>query len=131
MLGFWCFFLRHLRQARLGDAFEIHRAVLDLAVAELVDHFQYLGPGGIEALVDLFVHLDGHAKFELLGGHFAFLGGLAIVGAAAPGPAATLQASLGAAVAAAAAIGAVEIGLLDAQLPPLDSAAPVDHAIAA
>src|SRR3954451_19394758 len=90
-----------LVQVGLGDV-ELDRAVLDLAVAELADDLEDLGPGRVHPLVDLLVGLDGHHEFELLVGHLALLGGLAVVTAPAAGAAAALEAGVVAAVNSAA-----------------------------
>src|SRR5947209_3624680 len=84
--------LQVLREIGLGNAVELDVARGDLAVTELAHDFEDLGPGGVHALVDLLVHLDGHDELELLGGHFAFFGGLAVIAATAARPAAALEA---------------------------------------
>src|SRR4051812_31741835 len=78
--------LRHVRQ--------IHVAMLDLAISELSHDLEHFGPCRVHLLVDLLVHLDGHAKFELLAGHFAFLSRFTIVAAATSGTATALKAAV-------------------------------------
>src|SRR6185437_8671679 len=84
-------FLFGLEQVRLRS-FHFNIALHHLAISKLVDDLEDLGPGGVEALVDLFVGLDRHHKFKLLGGHFTLLSGLAIVAAAAAGASPALKA---------------------------------------
>src|SRR5947209_5740057 len=49
----------YLEQFWFGDVGEVDIAGEDLAVAELAENLEHLGPGGVHALVDLLVHLDG------------------------------------------------------------------------
>src|SRR5688572_18768876 len=117
-----------LRQGRLRAILQLDRAALDLAVAELPDHFQHLGPRGVHALVDLLVRLDGHAELELLVGHLAFLGGLAVVAAAASRAAAALEAGRVAPV-ADAPLRTVVARLVAAGLAPVEPRAAVNDAL--
>src|SRR5258708_1905511 len=114
----------------LGDVLEPHVAGENLAIPQLTDDFHHFGPGGIEALVDLFVHLDRHDKFKLLGGHFTLLGRLAVVGRSAAGAATAFEAGGDAAFVAGAAFGAVVPGLLCGYLAAFEAGAAVDGAFA-
>ncbi len=67
------------------------------SIAQVLDDFQYLGPGGEHLLIDLLVGRDGHAEFELFGSHFAFLGSFAIITPSTSRPAPTLEADIRAA----------------------------------
>src|SRR5687768_12384023 len=102
--------------------------MLDLAVAELAHDLEDLGPRRIHALVDLLVRLDRHHEFELLVGHLALLGGLAVVTASAAGAASALQAGV-TALLAAAPLGAGVAGFRRRALAPLHPAAAVDGAL--
>src|SRR5579863_3736587 len=66
-------------QVRLRNVFQINFAGDNLAIAELTNDFEDLGPGGVHALVELLIHLDGHDKLELLGGHLTLFGGTPVV----------------------------------------------------
>jgi hypothetical protein len=122
--------LSDLRERWLGDVFELELALLDLPIAELVDHFQDFRPRREHPAVDLFVGLDRHAKLELFGGHFAFLGAAAIVGAAPAGTTTTLEprgAGDSTLIPAAPLITFVA-RCLSGNLPPLKTTAAVDDA---
>src|SRR5258705_11665311 len=97
-------FLGRAEDLGLGDVLELDVAGHDLAVAELPDDLEDFRPRRVHLLVDLLVGLDGHAEFELLGGHLALLGGFAVAGTAAAGAAAAVEAPGGSAVGAGARV---------------------------
>src|SRR6185312_4801281 len=82
------------------------------------------------AFVDLFVHLDGHDELELLGRHFAFLGGLAVVGTTSSRAPATLKAGV-TALRGGSSLRAGIARLFGGLLPPIEPRPAVDHALAA
>jgi hypothetical protein len=96
----------------------------------LPNHFENFGPGRIQPLVNLLVHLDGHAELELLAGHFAFFGGFAIVGSTTAGASAALKAGGFAAVDSAAALWAGISGFFSGALPSIGAGAAINHALA-
>ena len=80
---------------RLGPVFAVVQAQrhgAGLAVAELADNLQHLGPGGVGLVIDTLVGVDGHDEQELLAGHLAFLGGFHEVASAASRPTPAFQA---------------------------------------
>jgi len=67
----------------------------------------------------------------LLARHFAFFGGLAVVGAAAPRATATLKTGVLAALDPGAALRAVLAGILRRHLPAFQARAPIDDTLPA
>ena len=123
----WCRFRRD--EARVPGSFRVECRALDLAIAKVSHDLEHFCPGGEHLFVDLFVGLDCHAKFELLGGHFAFLCCFAIVTSPAPRPAPALKARVFAALNAAAPLGTAIRSLGARQLPALQARAAIDDAV--
>src|SRR4051812_33137111 len=70
---------------------KLDRTGSHLAIAQLLHNLQDFGPGWERPAIQTFVGVDRHDELELLIGHLAFLGGLAIVRKTASRTAAALQ----------------------------------------
>lgn len=71
--------------------FDANGPFKNLAVSKLQKDFQKLGESRIHLFVDLFIRLNRLDKLKLIGGHFTFLGGLAIIAKTPAGAASALE----------------------------------------